>query len=109
MTTHLSARIVWHEGAWNGRICEHPSENSYCVVQQHIRETLSDPKKLKREEDAAGQPFKPGTVTSQAVGKKLQTLLDQAVLCSEGAVLVLKRSKLDRANCNRYRVAASEA
>jgi hypothetical protein len=57
MTTHLSSRIVWHEGAWDGRICEHPSKNSSCVVQQHIRETLADPKNLEREEKAAGLPL----------------------------------------------------
>ena len=57
MATHLSARIVWHEGAWNGRICERPGQNVYCVVQQHIRETLADPRKLQREVDAAGEPL----------------------------------------------------
>lgn len=57
MTTHLSARIVWHDRAWDGRICDQPSKNAYCVVQQHIREKLSDPVKLKREEDAAGKPL----------------------------------------------------
>ena len=57
MATHLSARIVWHEGAWNGRICEAPGQNVYCVVQQNIRETLADPRKLQREVDAAGEPL----------------------------------------------------
>jgi exodeoxyribonuclease V alpha subunit len=57
MTTHLSCRLVWHDRAWDGRICDHPSENAYCIVQQHIRETLSNPSKLKREEDTAGLPL----------------------------------------------------
>jgi len=54
MTTHLSVRLVWHDRAWDGRICDHPSQNAYCVVQQHIREALADPSKLAREERAAG-------------------------------------------------------
>lgn len=57
MTTHLSCRLVWQDRAWDGRICDHPSENAYCIVQQHIRETLSNPLKLKREEDNAGLPL----------------------------------------------------
>lgn len=57
MTTHLSSRIVWHDRAWDGCICDHPSENAYCIVQQHIREALADPKKLEREVHAAGLPL----------------------------------------------------
>jgi len=57
MTTHLSARLVWHDRAWDGRICDRPSENAYCVVQQHIREALADPKKLEREVHSAGLPL----------------------------------------------------
>jgi len=57
MTTHLSSRIVWHDRAWDGCICDHPGQNAYCVVQQHIREALADPKMLEREEQAAGMPL----------------------------------------------------
>ena len=57
MTTHLSARLVWHDRAWDGHICDHPSQNSFCVVQQHIRESLSNPKNLEREEQARGEPL----------------------------------------------------
>jgi len=57
MTTHLSARIVWHDRAWDGCICDRPSQNAYCIVQQHIREALADPNKLEREEQTAGSPL----------------------------------------------------
>jgi len=50
MTTHLSTRLVWHDRAWDGHICDHPSENAYCVVQQHIR----DGRDIAREEKASG-------------------------------------------------------
>ncbi len=57
MTTHLSTRLVWHDRAWDGHVCDHPGRNAYCVVQQHIRDSLSDPVKLQREVAAAGLPL----------------------------------------------------
>ncbi|RLT19655.1 MAG: exodeoxyribonuclease V [Planctomycetota bacterium] len=53
MTTHLSTRLVWHDRAWDGHICDHPSKNTYCVVQQHIRDGRDD----DREDKAAGLPL----------------------------------------------------
>jgi exodeoxyribonuclease V alpha subunit len=50
---HLSTRLVWHDRAWDGHICDHPSKNTYCMVQQHIREGRDDDK----EDDAAGWPL----------------------------------------------------
>lgn len=57
MTTHLSSRIVWHDRAWDGRICDRPAENAYCVVHKHIREALADHKKLELEVRSAGLPL----------------------------------------------------
>src|SRR5258708_5957404 len=37
MSTHLSARLTWHEDAWNGRICRHPLLNAACMVHEHVR------------------------------------------------------------------------
>ena len=53
MTTHLSTRLVWHDRAWDGHICDHPSKNAYCIVQQHIRDGRDD----DREDKAAGLPL----------------------------------------------------
>ena len=53
MTTHLSTRLVWHDRAWDGHICDHPSKNAYCMVQQHIRDGRDD----DREDEAAGLPL----------------------------------------------------
>jgi hypothetical protein len=36
MTTHLSARLAWHDRGWDGRVCDSPHLNSSCVVHQHI-------------------------------------------------------------------------
>ncbi len=53
MTTHLTTRLVWHDRAWDGHICNHPSKNAYCIVQQHIRDGRND----DREDKAAGLPL----------------------------------------------------
>ena len=53
MTTHLSTRLVWHDRAWDGHVCDHPSKNAYCIVQQHIRDGRDD----EREDKAAGLPL----------------------------------------------------
>ena len=50
MTTHLSTRLVWHDRAWDGHICDHPSKNAYCIVQQHIRDGRDD----EREDEGGG-------------------------------------------------------
>ncbi|MCZ2153093.1 MAG: AAA family ATPase [Bryobacterales bacterium] len=50
MTTHLSTRLVWHDRAWDGHICDQPSKNASCVVQEHIRDGRDE----DREDKAAG-------------------------------------------------------
>ena len=42
MTTHLSTRLVWHDRAWDGHICDQPSKNVYCMVHPHVREGRND-------------------------------------------------------------------
>jgi AAA domain-containing protein/UvrD-like helicase family protein len=46
MTTHLSARLAWHDRGWDGRVCDNPHLNSSCVVHQHIRDSRDDKKEL---------------------------------------------------------------
>lgn len=53
MTTHLSARLTWHEDAWNGNVCRHPSLNASCMVHEHVRNARRD----DLEEAHRGQPF----------------------------------------------------
>lgn len=33
MTTHITARIAWHQDGWNGHVCRNPAANTYCVGQ----------------------------------------------------------------------------
>ena len=42
MTTHLSARLAWHDRGWDGRVCDAPHLNAHCIVHQHIRESRDD-------------------------------------------------------------------
>ena len=42
MTTHLSARLAWHDRGWDGRVCDAPHLNVHCIVHQHIRESRDD-------------------------------------------------------------------
>ncbi|MER9142068.1 AAA family ATPase [Mesorhizobium sp. M0871] len=53
MTTHLSARIAWHDTGWNGSICRKPSCNTSCIVHEHIRDSRDD----TTEDSNAGEPF----------------------------------------------------
>jgi exodeoxyribonuclease V alpha subunit len=38
----LSARLTWHDSAWNGRICDKPMLNSSCTVLEHVRDSRDD-------------------------------------------------------------------
>ncbi|WP_292364382.1 AAA family ATPase [Mesorhizobium sp.] len=42
MTTHLSARLTWHDDAWNGHICKQPTLNAACMVHDHVRSHRDD-------------------------------------------------------------------
>lgn len=53
MATHLSARLVWHDNAWDGCVCQNPKANTSCIVHQHIRENRKD----DEEQAAAGMPL----------------------------------------------------
>ncbi|MCG3131545.1 MAG: ATP-dependent RecD-like DNA helicase [Phycisphaerae bacterium] len=57
MTTHLTARLVWHDRAWDGHVCDHPGKNVHCVAHQHVREVFRDPAKVEREDKAASLPL----------------------------------------------------
>ncbi len=47
MSTHLSIRVAWHDNRWNGKICNNPSANSFCLHLTRIYEEKDD-----EEEDA---------------------------------------------------------
>ena len=42
MATHLSVRLAWHDSGWDGRICQDPHLNAYCIAHEHIRDSRDD-------------------------------------------------------------------
>lgn len=56
MTTHLTARIAWHDDGWNGRVCERPENNSYCVgLKSYPGDVIRRERDLPREKTCAGK------------------------------------------------------
>jgi exodeoxyribonuclease V alpha subunit len=53
-TTHLSARLVWHDNGWDGRICQRPDLNVSCAMHEHVRDWRNDKANGKKERDAGG-------------------------------------------------------
>ncbi len=59
MTTHISIRLAWHDGGWNGCICRDPRANTYCVGQYSFPgDMVARDRKLEWEQPLAGQPCK---------------------------------------------------
>ena len=42
MIKHLSIRVAWHDNKWNGAVCNHPSENTYCIHLPRIYAEKND-------------------------------------------------------------------
>ena len=57
MTSHISARLAWHNDGWNGRICRVPGANTYCVGQHSFPgQTIAEKRNLEWEQSQAGIP-----------------------------------------------------
>ncbi len=56
MTTHISARMAWHDNGWNGTVCRHPKGNTYCVGQFSFPgNMIAEKRDLSKEMLAAGK------------------------------------------------------
>ena len=50
MTWHVTARMAWHDRGWDGRVCDDPVANSYCVGSHSLlSERLAREKKVECE------------------------------------------------------------
>jgi exodeoxyribonuclease V alpha subunit len=57
MTTHISARMAWHDNGWNGTVCRNPKGNTYCVGQFSFPgDLIAEHRDLSKEITAAGKP-----------------------------------------------------
>jgi exodeoxyribonuclease V alpha subunit len=48
MATHLAARLVWHDRGWDGRICNAPKDNGWCIRYEWVREERDDQAEAQR-------------------------------------------------------------
>jgi len=58
LTVHLTARLAWHDDGWNGRICEKPDCNTYCVgMHSFPGDVVARERNLALETENAGAPI----------------------------------------------------
>jgi hypothetical protein len=58
MAMHITARVAWHDNGWDGRICERPELNSYCVgCQSYPGDVIARERRLESEVANAGKPI----------------------------------------------------
>jgi hypothetical protein len=56
MAQHMTLRLAWHNDGWNGRICEKPAENTYCVgCASYPGEMIRERRDLEWERQNAGK------------------------------------------------------
>jgi exodeoxyribonuclease V alpha subunit len=58
-TTHISARLAWHDDGWNGRVCRDPKRNVHCVgPMSYPGDVIARERDLEWEssEGVAGRP-----------------------------------------------------
>jgi hypothetical protein len=53
MSKHLSIRIAWHDNQWNGTVCKHPAQNTFCIHLSRIQKEKDE----MAEEKVAGNPW----------------------------------------------------
>ncbi|MFG2099903.1 AAA family ATPase [Micromonospora echinaurantiaca] len=50
---HISIRVPWHDGGWNGTVCHDPRGNGTCVLLPNIGQNRRD----QQEQSLAGKPI----------------------------------------------------
>jgi len=50
---HISIRVPWHDKKWNGCVCEHPTNNPFCMMLKNICKD----KNCEKEENIASQEW----------------------------------------------------
>jgi len=74
MATHLAARLVWHDRGWDGRICNAPKENGWCIRYEWVHEGRRDDEEEKRQGKPIGSDLLPPCVhDTNAFGRSTYT------------------------------------
>lgn len=56
MTIHISARMAWHMDGWNGRVCQNPEANRYCIgPHSYPGDNIRERRDLKYEKSISGK------------------------------------------------------
>ena len=59
MTIHVTARLAWHDHGWDGRVCQNPVANTFCVgCYSFPGDQIAKGRDLAWEQAAAGTPLK---------------------------------------------------
>lgn len=80
MTTHLSARLAWHDRGWDGHVCDAPHLNAHCIIHEHIRNSRDDKKEFESK----------GVVLADLDGWLPPCSRDPAAYAKRGFVIVHK-------------------
>ena len=51
---HITIRVPWHDNCWAGRVCNHPLDNTSCLVLPRIGKNKND----EVEDRCSGKSFK---------------------------------------------------
>ena len=55
MPTHVTARLAWHNEGWDGRVCQSPEKNTYCVgLKSFPGDVIARERDLDLEKSHAG-------------------------------------------------------
>lgn len=55
MAKHMSIRLAWHGNGWNGRICNDPANNTYCVGRySYPGDSIFEKRNLEWEQENSG-------------------------------------------------------
>ena len=56
MGFHITARLAWHDGGWNGHVCNDPSKNTYCIgTHSYPGDMIARHRDLDAEKSCSGQ------------------------------------------------------
>ena len=65
---HLTVRMAWHDNNWDGKVCQNPGNNTYCVgVHSLLADRIEKKRKLEIEENNSGS-----VVSNIKVSKELR-------------------------------------